>query len=287
MTSPALLTPSLAPSLARLDSLIEWASFAYGRPSDRDEGWYRVEAFLNPGIRTMVLERMLVSPYAGSPKQVVGNYLFRDVIGYPLSLAGYLFMAERRVPVLSHNTMVHCTERLDGLRLLETRAFVLPKDPWASQPDIEVLPNEQALTDTLFSEVRRTCEPLIRAFRVEKLVASANAWGSILDSLAYGFEHAGRYERRLDAAWLDWTRTIAGRSFPTRHRPRRFQYEIEGESGECWIRAGCCLWYTTTEAKNDPEQRYCGTCRLMPDNERLRLLSYYQQNRADEPGSAS
>ncbi len=285
MTSPAVLTPSLAPSLARLDSLIEWASFAHGWPSAHDEGWYRVEDFLDPGIRTTVLDYLLAGHYAGDPREIVGNYLFRAVINYPLILAGYLFSSECRVPVLGSNTMLNRAEYLDGLRLLETRAFVLPNDPMAGQPGIEVVPDEQALTDALFMEVKRTCDPLIRSFRMEKLVAPANAWGSILDSLAYGFERAGRDGLGLDAAWLVWARTIADRAFPTRHRPRRFQYEIEGESGECWIRAGCCLWYTTARAKNDPVQRYCVSCRLMSDDERVQLFCHYAQDRTDKADS--
>lgn len=286
MTSPALLTPSLAPSLARLDSLIEWMSFAYGWPSDRDEGWFRIEDFLDPGIRSAVLEYLLAGHYAGDPREVVGNYLFRAVINYPLILAGYLFTSERRVPILGGNTLLHRTDYLDGLRLLETRAFVLPNDPLAGQPGIDVLPDEQALTEALFSEARRTCEPLIRSFRAERLVAPTNAWESVLDSLASGFEHAGRHDLGFDAAWRDWSHTVESCPFPGRHRPRRLQYEIQGESDECWIRAGCCLWYTTEKAKNDPVQRYCGSCRLMPDNERLRLLARRIRDQSDESESA-
>lgn len=286
MSTAVVLTPSLASSLARLDSLIEWASFSHGWPSAGDESWYRVEDFLDPAIRNAVLEYLLAGHYAGDPREVVGNYLFRAVINYPLLLAGYLFASERRVPLLGSNTMVHRAEYLDGLRLLETRAFVLPDDPLADQPSIEIVPDKQALTEALFMEVKRTCEPLIRSFRADRLVATTNAWESILDSIAGGFELAGRHDLGFDTAWRDWSRLVESCPFPARRRPRRFQYEIEGESGECWIRAGCCLWYTTARAKNDPVQRYCGSCRLMPDDERVRVLCHWTRNGMDEMDSS-
>lgn len=287
MTASALLTPALAPSLARLDALMEWASIGHGLPAEDDDNWFRTEDFLDRETRSAVLDSLLNESYTGEPRNVVGNYLFRHVIYYPLLFAGFLFAVERRVPRLAGNTIMHRSSYVDGFRLLETRAIVVTGDPMAGQPGIEVVADEKALTGALFAEIKQTYDPLIRAFREEKLVAVPNAWGSILDALADGFEQAGRHGLGLDTAWREWTRTIAGRSLPTRHLPRRFQYEVDGAPDELWIRSGCCLWYMTPAAKRDPDQRYCVSCRLMPDDDRMELLCQNARQQNEEVDSTS
>jgi hypothetical protein len=76
----------------------------------------------------------------------------------------------------------------------------------------------------------------------------------------------------------------AGRSFATRRRPRRFVYQAEGRQQELPIRAGCCLWYMTDEAKNSEhgELGYCTTCYIPRDADRLTyVLSHRHESEAE------
>ena len=126
----------------------------------------------------------------------------------------------------------------------------------------------QPVDDALFGEIERSFAPLIESFHACRFVAQSNAWASVLDYLAAGFIQAGHEGLGSEQAWDLWNGTVAASPFPTKRRPRRFQF---GDS-EVAVRAGCCLWYVTDRAKAAP-QRYCTTCYLLPDQQRLAALT--------------
>jgi hypothetical protein len=103
----------------------------------------------------------------------------------------------------------------------------LVNDELAGQPGLETVADEQTLVDLLWRETAGLIEPLIESWGARKLLSRGNAWASALDYLAYGFRAAGHHPRTLDAVWTDWESWLTNRAWPTRRRPRRFQYDIE------------------------------------------------------------
>jgi len=294
MAPPRTVTPVLEPipetlaaATERLLELVSWTSIRTGAPPSDGSRWITCADITNAeSVQRIVKDRARGEEYGrpGVPELVIGNYLFRDFVHAPLQLAGYLWARERRVPVLAGNVAVQDSGWIQHFRWLEPRAIVLPGDPLAGDDVAAVVADERSLDDALFDEVRRFAEPILEAFRVHRYVAPANAWGSILDSLGYGVQLAGRRDAELglDAAWERWDAAIEGRTFPARRRPRRLQYEwAPGCTEEALVRAGCCLWYMTEAAKKDDGTTdYCTTCYLKPDEERLGILIEWKRKEA-------
>lgn len=267
----------LALSVERFAQANSYADIGWGDPGDSD-GWFHYNALCDQPFGDRVLDR--IAREYQTTVLVSGTYAFRAANYLPLGLAGFLFAAERRVPRLCGNIALRDRGYLNGFRLLEPRAIVLESDPLAGMPGFETVPNVAALADALFDEVSRTAEPLIEAWASRKLLAPANAWGILLDFLAYGFLAAGSAGLGPDAAWAAWSQAIAGRTFPIRRRPRRLQFEVDGTPEEVMVRAHCCLYYTLPQAE-EAEHRYCVSCYLETDECRIqRQTAVHRANAA-------
>jgi hypothetical protein len=259
----------LRPAVERFAAAHAWADVGCGDPGNEDR-WFRYEALCEPAFADRVLARM-EQEYA-TTALVAGTYTFRAAHYLPLGLAGFLFASSYRIPRLQGNIALLDRQFLRGFRLLAPQAIVLEGDPAAGRPGFETVPNLEALTDALFAEVARLAEPLLAAFQARKLVAPANAWGILIDSLAEGFLAAGRAQIGLDTAWELWHRAIAGRPFPTRRRPRRLPFEVDGGPNDIMVRSHCCLYYTLPQAK-EGAHRYCLSCYLETDENRIQRLA--------------
>jgi hypothetical protein len=264
---------------------VSWGSIKPGAPTPADEGpWLRLEDAAAPAVARRLAEQFQrLDGHGAEPLAVVGNYTFRELSFIPLLIQGAVFATQNRVVVLRDNLMFRDFEYYQHWRLLEPKAIVLPADPMASQPGVRVAPSPAKLRSELFGEIRRTYDPLIEGFRAGKFVAPANAWGALLDSLAEGFWQAGQHGLGLDNAWTLWQAAIEGRSFPTRRRPRRHRFEVEGaEPEDVSVRAGCCLWYMTDEARAAEELTHCYTCYLTSDAERVAYKTAHPHEEHEE-----
>jgi hypothetical protein len=259
----------LRPAVERFAAAHAWADVGCGAPGNEDR-WFHYEDLYDQAFADRVLARMQ-QEYAATPL-VAGTYTFRAAHYLPLGLAGFLFALEQRVPRLQGNVALLDRQFLRGLRLLAPRAIVLESDPAAGTPGFETVPNLEALTDALFAEVGRLAGPLLAAFQARKLVAPANAWGILIDSLAEGFLAAGRTMIGLDAAWDLWRRASDGRPFPLRRRPRRLSFAVDGRPEEIMVRSHCCLYYSLPQAK-EGAHRYCLSCYLETDENRIQRLA--------------
>ncbi len=276
MTTPVEV---LADTVARIRAQYEWAQLATSSPEADDGDWAPFEAFATPEARERAAAAFKKRYYEDRdvPEGVLGTYVFRDLIYHPLLVLGYCFAGEMRVPLLSGAIEIRLDET-GPVRLREARFAVLPGDDLVGMPGVEVEPDLVALTERLFVEVAALCDPLLANFRAVRHVAPANGWGSILDALLVGFTTAGRSGLGLDEAWARWNAAIEGRAFPVRRRPRRLAYEwAPGQHDEMSVRAGCCLWYTTDEAKAAPKQHYCTSCYLETDESRIRHMVEWKQ----------
>jgi hypothetical protein len=101
--------------------------------------------------------------------------VFQNATGTALLAAGYLYAAQHRVPALQGNVLLHNTEWLQHLRLVQPRLWALSDDPLAGASGITTVADLRALTAVLFAEVQRTYEPIVHAFRTRRQVSVANA----------------------------------------------------------------------------------------------------------------
>lgn len=275
---------ALSRSLERIADHHSWGSVGVGPPNGEDGPWITAEDLTGRDCTDRHLARMREEEHLRDTQEtVLGNYLFRGAVDLPLRVTGYLFIAQRRLPVLTGNLAWLDAPWLLNARFLEPRLFVLPEDPLAEEPDVQVVPDVDALTDTLFAEVERAFGPLLDSFRARRFVATATAWGSILDALAQGVLIAGKSDLPMDEAWARWEQATAGRSFPVRRRPVRFTCEVDGQQHEFAVRAGCCLYFMTPEAQRRPH-RACTTCYLTSDEERIAILVPYLRGLASGEG---
>jgi len=270
----------LAASLERAAGLMPNVTLLHGEPDRHRNTWITPEGLAERESGDRVIKR--IAEHSEATFEVAANYSFRYAISVALRLAGYLFATERRVPVLRGNVLLHDSDWLNRVAVLEPRAIVLPGDELAGSPGVRIVRDHATLTDALFGETAAFVEPLLAGFVPRKLVARANGWGLVLDYLAHGFQMAGRGGLGLDTAWQEWDRAIAGRTFPTRRRPRRFEYEVDGAGDELLVRAGCCLYYVLPQARGGGERQYCTSCFIPNDEWRMERLVVYKRRLAAE-----
>lgn len=281
------VTEALNTLVTRIRAGNEWMQIALAT-GDEAGDWAPIEAFAAPEFRERGVQAMAehYQEDGDIPANVLGTYLFRDLTYYPLLLAGCCFAAQRRVLHLT-GAFEFRLDEIGPVRIRPQRFAVLPGDPLAGQPDVDIEPDEAALTERLHAEVQALCDPLLACFRASKYVAPANGWGSMLDSLLLGFTTAGRLDLGLDEAWSRWDAAISGRSFPVRRRPRRLPYEwAPGAEDEMSVRAGCCLWYVTDAAKANEHYSYCRTCYLETDERRIQRTVEWKQKVAAEQAAS-
>ena len=269
---PAELESVLAPMREALDSCGArgpFASVAWGRPDPDDGLWLPLDGFATAeGAAPAIARYAADSAFA----KLTEFWVFQNATGTALLAAGYLYAAQRRVPVLQRNVLLHNTQWLQHLRLLEPRLWVLPDDPLREAPGVIVVPDQEALTATLFAEVQRAYEPVVEAFRVRRQATAANAWASVVDGLLQGFLLAGRGDISLDAAWDLWKTTIRSWDVATRRWPRRLPFAADGFNDEIVVRAACCLVFSIPDSAGVKTPN-CPNCPLdIGDEGRIRWM---------------
>lgn len=275
----------LAESVARAAALMPFITVTMGEPEpDRAVHWLAPARLGRAEHSAPIVVR--IAELRQATPAVARTYTFRYAIAGALRLCGYLFAHEGRVPALAGNILVADRDALTDIAVLRPIATVLAGDPLAGRPGITTVMDQAALTDALFRETAVFVHPLLTAAGPHRLVARANGWATVLDFLAYGFQMAGRDGPGLDAAWLAWERTLTGRRFPTRRRPRRFTYTVDGNADELLVRAGCCLYFTLPQART-PDQRYCTSCFIESDARRLDILTAHKRRLAREAEAAT
>ena len=245
------------------NALLEGADVLLGHPPSRQEEWFRFEALSDAAFGPRVVQR--IAQQAQAEGQAAGTYTLRYVLYGPLALAGYLFAAHNVVIRLHDHLLIADSQWLNHARWIDP-SFLAP--PSGAPP-----------AEALFAELEGLVGPLIDSWDSQKLVARANAWACAIDSLAYGFQLAGKTTLNPNVAWAKWESAVAGRVFPVRRRPRRFLFTIDDHRDELLIRSGCCLWFTQPAAKNSPAH-YCASCYIQSDERRLEQLITLRRKQA-------
>lgn len=262
----------LAPMRAALDECGArgpFASVAWGLPDPDDGQWLHLADFATVEGATPAFRRHSTeSDFA----KLTEFWVFQNATGTALLTAGYLYAAQRRVPALAGNTLLHNSQWLQHARLVEPRLWVLPDDPLSGLPGVTTAADREALADVLFAEVRRTFEPIIEAFRARREASLANAWATVVDGLLQGFLLAGRATPGLDDAWDLWRATIETWDVDTRRWPRRLRFCDAGLEDEIVVRAACCLVFSITDSAGT-KQKHCPNCPIdIGDAGRIRWM---------------
>lgn len=270
---PAAFDAVLTPLRAALDACGArgpFASVAWGRAEPDDGQWLDLDAFAtDEGSAPAIRRHAPDSAFA----KLAGHWVFQNACGTALLAAGYLYAAQRRVPALRGNVLLHNTEWLQHLRFKQPRLWVLPDDSLCGAPGVTTVANRQALTAALFAEIQRTYEPIVQAFRARRQVSIPNAWASVVDGLLQGFLLAGQSEIGLDAAWELWRSAIDSWDVGTRRWPRRLPFSEDGLEDEVVVRAACCLIYTVPDS-DGVKPPNCPNCPLdVGDAGRIRWMA--------------
>jgi hypothetical protein len=265
----AVLAP-LRRALERCGARGPFASVGWGRPEPDDGQWLDLDGFGGPSGGAAAIRRL--TPAGGDPANLIGHWVFQNAAGTPPLLAGYLFAAQRRVPALEGNTLLHDSQWLQHLRLVEPRLTVLAEDPLAGLAGVTVVADQAALTAALFDEIERTYGPIVQGFRARRLVSTANAWASVVDGLLQGYLLAGTSGLGLDVAWELWRATTSGWPVATRRWPRRLEFDRDGFRDEVVVRAACCLVFTSVDSSGAKVPN-CPNCPLdIGDEGRIRWM---------------
>lgn len=257
-----------------------FASVAWGPPDPDDGQWLALADFATfEGALPAVRRYSSDSDFA----KLTEFWVFQNATGTPLLVAGCLYASQSRVPALAGNTLVHNSQWLQHVRLVEPRLWVLPDDPLSGLPGIATVADRQALTDVLFAEVRRTYEPIVEAFRARRQASLANAWATVVDGLLQGFLLAGRAGIGLEAAWDLWESTIPTWDVRTRRWPRRLRFCEAEVDDEIVVRAACCLVFSIADSAG-VKQNHCPNCPIdIGDAGRIRwMVDWLKQLSADE-----
>lgn len=245
----------LEQAIERFNGLLEGADVLLGHPPSSRDDWFRFEQLSEEPLGQRVIQR--IAQQAQAEGQAAGTYTLRYVLYGPLALVGYLFATHNIVIRLHNNLLISDSEWLNHARWID--------------PSIRAARPGSPPADALFAELECLVGPLIDSWASQKRVARANAWACAIDSLAFGFQLAGKTTLNPDAVWAKWEAAVAGRVFPVRRRPRRFLFTIDEQRDELLIRSGCCLWCTQPAAQSSPT-RYCASCYLQSDERRLEQL---------------
>jgi len=300
----------LAATLARLDAADEDCTYVGGDPGDADgTGWCRLDEALGDG---RVIDDWLQSLLEGE-----GNW-WGDVSG--ALLAYYLpyviadsvvkaFVAERRVWPLEADLLAvrRCSEgSFDGIAVRTTRVRVLPGDPDAGHPDVEVVADEAALRAVLVEELVPLVAVIFAAVRARAPYGIRGMWGNLADGISLSaLWQVGKNGTEADAgaafaSGLALIAELASRVSLSKMRPRLAPVPWSGGTGWIAIKTTCCLLYksragvgpeagrrgVTVDFEVDPEDAgYCPLCPFLDDGEHPPASAYWLEKEARQGGA--
>ncbi|MGV9316843.1 (2Fe-2S)-binding protein [Streptomyces sp. NPDC003691] len=182
-----------------------------------------------------------------------------------LLIAGPWYL-ERRVPLLRPED-VRFGRAPGALAVVPGRFAVLPGDPAAGLPGVEVVPDESALRHRLREAVADHVRPLLAAMGPKLRRGPRALWGMVGDDLVSAVWYTGRMVGEEERAVYEAGELLPGPVGPFLGGAdfRRLTGR-DGRNYPTRTRMGCCLYYAIR-----PDEA-CGTCPRTGDAERLRRL---------------
>lgn len=196
----------------------------------------------------------------GSAIGVVGNLVWQ--VG---GAAIFVYATGRRVPDLSpENIALRLADGdLEEVAFTKDGFAALADDP-ASESAALTFKDEDGLRDHLRRRLEGILEPVITEVRAATKVGKRTMWNRAADLAAQRLLQVG--EITGDRAWCgrEAEKLIKEPGSPFKGPTGFFTVRHEGRKEIFLVRGCCCHGY------KDPEHGYCGTCPLLPQDERER-----------------
>jgi hypothetical protein len=298
----------LAATLARLDAADDACTYVAGDPGDGDGGgWCRLDEALGD---ERVLDRWFQTLLAGEGNwwaDVTGELLAYYLPGVIADSAVKALVGQRRVwPIAAEHLAVrHAPEgSFDGIAVRTSRLRVLPEDPEADHPDVEVVADEAALRTVLLDELVPLLTSIFAAIRTRAPYGVRGMWGNFADGIAMAALWRVRTNgteadaRAAFATAMALIAELAPRVPLAKVRPHLAPVPWSGGTGWIAIKTTCCLLYksrarvgpeagrrgVSVAFELDPEDDgYCPSCPFLEEGEH-RVASAYWLEKAARPG---
>ncbi len=259
LTLPATSTTPISDTLTRAAERIEYFSASHG---ERPEGWYLAsEVVSNPDVVRGVLGRVLAI-YEIDDRQIGAAFLVLGYFWSPMLAALACYSLDRRLPDLSADAIAF---DLRSVRFTSSRFCALPDDPDAGHPDVEILPDRDALRDRLVQQFEQEhAEPLFATLRAVAPYGINGMRANYVDRLVSAIVWISEALKDPEIARSD-VPAFVGRMTDKR-RAGIIEVRHEGREGIYQQRGGCCLNYRL------PGNEKCDTCSLRPMEERLTIF---------------
>ena len=295
----------LAATLARLDAVDATCTYVAGDPGQADgTGWCRLDEALGDGA---VLDQWLRTLLEGEGNwwgDVTGALLAYYLPGVIADPAIKALVGERRVwPIAAEHLAVrHAPEgAFDGIAVRTSRLRVLPEDPDADHPHVEVVTDEAALRTVLIDELVPLLTSIFAAIRTRAPYGLRGMWGNFADSIAttalWQVRQCGT-EADARAAFttaLGLITELASRAPLAKVRPQLERVPWSGGTGWIAIKTTCCLLYksrarvgpeagrrgVSMDFEIDPEDDgYCPSCPFLEHGEHRVAAAYWLEKSA-------
>lgn len=261
LTLPAIATSTpIADTLGRAAERIQYFSAATG---ERPDGWRLAADVVNDPEAVRDLLDQVLALYQMDDRQIGAAFLVLGYFWSPMLAALACFTLDRRVPDLSPQAVAF--DLRSGVRFTSSRFYALPDDPAAGHPDVEVLPDLDALRDQIVHDFRDGhAEPLFATLRSVAPYGingmRANTIDRLVSAIIWISESLGDPElaRREAPAFVS--------RMSDRGRAGIIEVEHAGRIGIYQQRRGCCLNYRL------PGKPKCDTCSLRPLEERITIF---------------
>jgi hypothetical protein len=278
MTAPSAPGPALAATLRRVTALDDFLAADVG---PLEAGWFTATALPTPDSAELSegIARV-VAHYPGADRRVAGAFITGEYAWYFAAAAVAAYLAEGRVPDLSHQNVAlryrtftwhdHGesgeSERFD-VRFLSGRFAALPGDPDAGRPEVQIMPDADALRTWLRTSLEAHLAPLIEAVAAQTRLGRRAQWNLAADAIAALFLHAGQLLGDEARGQAEGLAVVKAAGSPLRNPDTGYiTVEVGGHCETFRARGGCCLFYRV------PPGERCTSCVLRPPDERAQLL---------------
>lgn len=237
------------------------------------DGWVPWQAITEDDLRRWMAGLRHGDPDGVLQPDVAGSFLGAALAAAVVDLAVTMVTLDRRAPDISPEHLSvhwHAAQWFDRIGLASRRVAVLPDDPAAAHPDVEVCDSEPALHEWIAERAVACLEPALAGVRAIAPYGLGGLWGGVADEIARVVIAVDPDAAGLAAGIVE---AVAARVPHIKARPRPVTLPGSARPLDLVVRSVCCLWYKTPAAHRRAEQGhlgYCLGCPLIDDGERVR-----------------
>ncbi|HYH29183.1 MAG TPA: hypothetical protein VD903_02260 [Pseudonocardia sp.] len=204
----------------------------------------------------------------------VGGTLVHAVLG---RVTAALVLERRAWDVRGEHLAVHPESGRVAVR--DASLLVLPDDPAAGDPDVEVVPDLPALLDRVAAAAVATLGPLLDAVRAATRYGLVPLWNGAADAVrsaaTYVPLYAGVDREAAREVGTALVAALAAHGARIRDRGGCEAVQWRAETYAVPVRAACCLYYKTEPQVQRPSDAYCMTCPFLCSPDRKQRFATF------------